>query len=145
MADTALSAALPARNTTAPTNPVTESNRDARILAAFTHWQSLQAERRALPDTGNYDDADELFTIEERAFWDKIDSAEIEVHDLPATTPAGVACKLWIAIPHNATDAEPEAAAFRADLAWFEAQGEHLDWNLRCIVSALIALKSMEA
>jgi hypothetical protein len=133
------------RRAPAPAAPVQPASADAQIRSALERWKALHAERRALPDTGDFDAADKLFTVEERAFWDQIDHIETQVHDLPATTPAGVACKLWIAIPHNTTDAEPEAAAFRTDLEWFETQGEHLDWNLRCIVSALVSLKSMEA
>ncbi len=133
------------RQALAPAAHAQPAPADAQILSAFELWKALQAERRALPDTGNYDDRDKLFTVEERAVWDKIDRAETEVHDLPATSPAGAACKLWIAIPHNTSDPEPEAAAFRADLEWFIAQGDAIDWNLRCIVSALVSLKSMEA
>jgi hypothetical protein len=136
MADTALSAALPARNTTAPSNPVNESNRDTCLLEAFALWQSLHAQREALPPRGSADD--------ETALWNVIDRVETEVHDLPASTPAGVACKLWIAIPHNTQDHAEEAAAFRADLDWFVARGDATDWNLRCIINALVALKTME-
>jgi hypothetical protein len=136
MAKTALSAALPARNTSAPSNHTIESNRDACLLKAFALWQSLHAEREALPAQGSADD--------ETALWNVIDHVETEVHDLPATTPAGVACKLWIAIPHNTTDHDEEGAAFRADLDWFVARGDATDWNLRCIVNALAALKTME-
>lgn len=133
------------RQALAPATPVQPASPDTQILSAFERWKDLHAERRALPDTGNYDDADKLFTVEERAVWDKIDRVETEVHDLPATTPEGVACKLWIAIPHITTDQEPEAAAFRADLDWFVAQADAIDWNLRCIISALVALKTMGA
>jgi hypothetical protein len=137
MADTALSAALSACNTTAPTTRTIESNRDACLLKAFALWQSLHVEREALPPHGSADD--------ETALWNVIDRVEAQVHTLPATSPAGVACKLWIAIPHIGENHAEEAAAFRADLDWFEARDKDLDWNLRCIVNALVALKSMEA
>jgi hypothetical protein len=80
MADTALSAVLPARNTTAPTNPADESNRDACLLKAFALWRSLHIEREALPPQGSAED--------ETALWNVIDRVETDVHDLPATTPA---------------------------------------------------------
>jgi hypothetical protein len=145
MADKAHSAGNPACKSSVPIIKRRDSNRDATILNAFTRWQALHAERQALPETGNFAPDCNLLTIEERAVWKAIDQAENEVHDLPAATPAGVARKLWIAIPHLTPDAESEAAAFRADLDWFVGQGEALDWDLRRIVSALVALKSMEA
>jgi hypothetical protein len=137
MADKALSAALPARNAPSLANPNIELNRDSCLLKAFALWQSLHIEREALPAQGSADN--------ETALWNVIDRVETEVHDLPATTPAGVACKLWIAIPHNNASHEEEAAAFRADLDWFVTRGDATDWNLRCIVNALACLKSMEA
>lgn len=143
MADTALSAALPARNTTAPTNPTIESNRDACVLEAFALWQRLHADRCALPNI--LDQTETGYVVGERALWDAIDRLETQIHDLPAITPADVACKLWVAIPHIAGERDEEEAAFRADLDWFVAQGDATDWNLRCIVSALVALKTMEA
>lgn len=142
MADTALSAALPARKSSVPIIKRVESNRDACLLKAFALWQALHAERCALPDI--LDQTGTGYVVGERALWDAIDRLETQVHDLPATTPAGVACKLWIAIPHNTQNHDEEAAAFRADLDWFVARGDATDWNLRCIVNALAALKSME-
>lgn len=144
MANAPHSDGAPARKSFVPTTERSAPNPDAGILAAFAHWQALSAERKVLAETGNYAADDPLFTIEERALWGIIDAAATAVHDLPATTPAGVACKLWIVIPRSTDYPEAEAAAFNADLGWFEAQGNALDWSLRCIVSALVALKSME-
>lgn len=132
MANMPLSAGTPARNPTLPA----ESNQDAPILAAFARWKDLHAKRAALPPEGHAN--------QEFALWDRIDLLDKQVHDLPATTPAGIACKLWVAITHNTTEHDPEAAAFRTDLDWFVYQGGAIDWNVRCIVSALVALKTME-
>lgn len=138
MAVTAHSAGNPARKVSVPSiKRQADSNQDAAILQAFEQWKTLHAERRALPPTGHAD--------QELALWNRIDARDRQVRDLPATTPTGVACKLWIAITQNTPDHDPEDAAFRTDLAWFEAQGDALDWNLRCIVSALRSLKTMEA
>ena len=128
-----------------PAAPATPEAPDSAILAAFARWQALHAERKVLPETGNFADDDKVYTVEERTLWNAIDVAETAVHDLPAVTPAGIACKLWISIPHITDFPEPEAAAFLADLDWFEAQSDSLNWDLRCIVSALVALKAMEA
>lgn len=143
MADTALSAALPARKSSVPIIKRTESNRDDCLLKAFALWQSLHAERCVLPDI--LDGTGTGYVVGESALWDAIDRLENQVFDLPATTLAGVACKLWIAIPHNDVSPEEEEAAFRADLDWFVAQGDATDWTLRCIVNALVCLKTMEA
>jgi len=110
-------------------------NPDAAILLAFEQWKTLHAARAALPETASE---------QETALWDEIDRLDHLVHNLLAHTPAGVACKLWIAITHNTPDHAPEDAAFRTDLDWFITQGDALDWNVRCIVSALVALKTME-
>lgn len=136
MAETALSAASLARNPTMPAAPAIDSNQDACLLKAFALWQSLHAEREALPANGSFQD--------EQTIWGTIDRVETEVVNMQVTTPAGVACKLWIALTHNTQDHETEAAAFRADLAWFDAQGDAPDWNVKCIVSAIRALKMME-
>lgn len=133
----ALLEAAPAHTLTAAPAPLAHAeNSDEALLHAFRQWRELHAQRNALPETA---------CDEEAALWNVIDRVETKVHDLPATTPAGVACKLWIAIPHNDSSHEEEAAAFRADLDWFVARGDATDWSLRCIVSALVALKTMEA
>lgn len=137
MADTTHSVGIPARKSSVPLIQCTDSNQDAPILAAFAQWQA------ALVALNSRDLAGMDFATEQ-ACWKPIDLADTQVHDLPALTPAGVACKLYIALFHNSSDAEVQAAAIRADLAWLVAQGDQIDWELRVIVSALVALKSME-
>jgi hypothetical protein len=132
MADTRNSAPSGASNTAeAP-----DSNRDRTILTAFARWQAAHTELAALQT-----DDDKA----EKELWNVVDAADTEIHATPATTPEGIAPKLWLAIVHSTPDHETEEAACRGDIDWLEKQGGALDWNLRQIASALRDLKTMEA
>ncbi|RYG55826.1 MAG: hypothetical protein EON56_05090 [Alphaproteobacteria bacterium] len=87
---------------------------DSEISSAFARWKDAHAVREALPDTGNPSKENPLITVEEQAQWAIIDSAEQEIASLPAQTPAGVACKLWLAIAHDVETTALCEAAFRA-------------------------------
>lgn len=145
MADTAHSAGIPARKVSVPTIKRGDSNRDAKLLAAFARWKDAHAVRVALPETGEMSQENPHTTVAEQAQWALIEQAELEILSLPATTPAGIASKLWLAVAHDATLRDPSDAGFRADLDYFVANTAGLDWNVLCIVSAIAALKSMEA
>jgi hypothetical protein len=105
---------------------LTAPNPDAAIIADFARWQLAHAERLELPDGAD-----------EKDVWAVIDEADTRIQRTPAKTSQGIACKLWLAFVHIATDAQQEAAAIRGNLDWLEAQGGAVDWNLRLIVSAL--------
>ena len=140
MADLAISAPVGAINTHTPTNQAPESNRhtspDAVILAAFRRFQEGHALLSAIDPADRQVLGKELAPGEMDA-WEIVDAADGEVQATAATTPAGIACKLWIAIVHSTSDSEEEAAAVRVDLDWFTEQGDKIDWNIRQILSAI--------
>jgi hypothetical protein len=144
MADTRNSAPSGASNTHTPSIPGTDSLRHEPILAAFARYQTGHAALAALEPHEQPEPGDDMTPGEKRA-WDAIDAADTEIHGIAATTPAAVACKLWVALVHSTSDRDEEQAAVRANLEWFEDRGDLLDWNLRQIVSALRDLDTMAA
>lgn len=105
---------------------------DAAILDGFRRWQTAHAERTAMPED------------QEAPFWAIIDAAEAEIRSADATTPQGVAAKLWIALEHDVALDTDERRARTADIAAF-ADDEGQDWSVRLILSALRSLESMAA
>lgn len=141
MAIHALSTGAPTRAPSVPgSSPISD---DAAILAAFKRFQEAHAAYDATPDVPP--ESNETYTPEQNRLWNLIDRADDEVGKLQAHTPQGVACKLWLAIIHISDDPEAERAAIRADLSWFEQQGDALDWNQRLIVTALRSLTGIAA
>ena len=109
-------------------NPSTSAD---PVLTAFERWQANHAARKLLAsDAGDAN------------LWPIIEAAEEEIRAGIATTPQGIAAMLWVALAHSPA-AEDELAATRADLAWYEAQGDALDWNVRLTVSAIRSLQAM--
>jgi hypothetical protein len=133
MATNTHSAPLGASNTPASTDTIQGNHPDAVILAAFNAYAQG---RKAIWDATD-DEAVQL--------WNAVDAADQTVYELPATTPAGIMAKLWLGLIHSTEDAGPDEAAVHNDIGWFEAQGDQIDWGVRHIVSAIRALKTMEA
>lgn len=115
---------------------------DEAVISAFQRIQQERAALAALPGGTALEGA--AHTSGEAGCWANIDGADKAIHETPATTPEGIACKLWLAIIHSEVDHETEQAALACDLEWFEQQGGAIDWNLRQLVSALRDLKTME-
>lgn len=83
------------------------------------------------------------YTPAEQAQWDEMDAAEAIVHKAIASTPKGVELKLWLALGHTLTSREDDKAARDGNLAYFDAQDDHFDWNARLILSAIRSLRAM--
>ncbi|NML95458.1 hypothetical protein [Novosphingobium olei] len=71
-----------------------------------------------------------------------MDAAEHTIHDVPATTLAGVEAKLWLALTHMADAGDQLAAVFRSDLAALDSPDT--DWHLSLIVSAIKSIRAMQ-
>lgn len=141
MAVHAPSMGAPTRAPFAPGNSPTSD--DAAILEAFQRYQQAHHELVALPDDGkSYGGED---SPEQKALWAIIDRWDANIHAAPSITPEGIAPKLWLAIVHTDDSGAVEDAAIRGDLAWFEQQGDALNWSTRLIVSAIRALTDMTA
>jgi hypothetical protein len=138
MADLPNSAPIGASKTDDPLLTGTDSDRDNRpdavILAAFERYQQGHLALQGIPDKQAPGQA---FTEGETRLWAIIDAADVEVQATPATTPAGIASKLWIALVHCTQEWDIEQAAIHRNLTWCEAQGDKLDWHVRLLVSAL--------
>lgn len=79
----------------------------------------------------------------EEAQWAIIDAAELVMMSSVATTPRGLEAQLWTALHNFYQDAEPAEAANRADLDWFNAKHEELDWTDKLFVAALRSVRAM--
>lgn len=136
MADTATSTRAPA----GATNLVTD-NPDAAIMTAWGRHMAARARYDALP----FSDVPGLlaYTPEELLELDEMDAAEAIVHKAIASTPKGVEVKLWLALGHTLTSREDDKAARDGNLAYFDAQDDHFDWNARLILSAIRSLRAM--
>lgn len=80
---------------------------------------------------------------DEEAQWAIIDAAEMVLMTSIATTPQGLEAQLWTALHNHYQDAEPAEAANRADLDWFNAKHEELDWTDKLFVAALRSVRAM--
>lgn len=116
-----------------------------RSCPLVTAWQRRIAAFAIYDALPNSDTDGEPYTPEEAAQWAIIDSAEDVIRSTVAKTPEGVMIQLWTQLSHNVTDRKDEAATRRRDLAYFEAQGEMLDWTERLTIAAIRSLKAMEA
>ena len=115
----------------------TWSGDDRVITEAFAKWQAAHRERSALPDGKDIDE-------QERPFWNISDAAEELIRSTDATTPAGIAAKLWIALEHEMALQADSRLARAADVSAF-ADDSGQDWTVRLILSALRSLKAMGA
>lgn len=126
-------------STGAPESATTLSTKDdAAILAANQRRLAAYAEmdRLAAASIDNRSPAEE-------AQWAIIDAAELVMMSSVATTPRGLEAQLWTALHNFYQDAEPAAAANRADLDWFNAKHEDLDWSDKLFVAALRSVRAM--
>lgn len=110
---------------------------DRTIKDALARWQAAHRERSALPDGKDIDER-------EQPFWDIIDGAEEVIRSTKATSPGGIAAKLWVALEHDMALAMDSRIAREADISAF-ADDSGQDWTIRLILSALRSLKAMEA
>jgi hypothetical protein len=115
---------------------------DARLEDAWARRADAFSVYSSLP---HCEKDGEPYTPEERAQLAIIDEAEEVVRSAVAQTPRGVAIQLWTQLAHTVTSREHEAAAHRRDLAYFEAQGDTLDWAERLTIAAIRSLVAMEA
>ncbi|MEO6151868.1 MAG: hypothetical protein ABIT09_01245 [Croceibacterium sp.] len=129
---TAIAAAMPAA-ALVPGGDTALTEAWNRRVAAFSAYNELP-----------YSDTDgEPYTPEEAAQWAIINAAEDLIRSTDATTPNGIAIQLWTQFSHSVTDRMDEAATQRRDLAYFEAQGDRLDWTERLTLAALRSLQTM--
>lgn len=153
MADHAISAPVGAINTHAPTDNAPESNRascpDAAILAAFKRFQEGSTLLATLDPAERREPGEDMTPGEKRA-WDIIDAAEVAIQSNVATTPAGIAAQLWIAMNHSNSvsgDAETEALVVKADLRAFDDPEieKAQNWDIKLMLVALRGLERMGA
>lgn len=121
------------------TTTTTPAKDDAAILAAWERRAAAFLAVRALPD----DDTAGGETDEQSAQWSIIDAAEAEICSSVATTPRGAELQLWCAAVYQFDNAEEEAPCYRADLDYFAAQGDRLDWKDKLLIAALRSLRAI--
>ncbi|MGH6697588.1 hypothetical protein [Sphingopyxis sp.] len=127
-------------STRAPDGATTFTNQaDPAIIAAFDRRATAFLAVRALPD----DPTARGETDEQSAQWAIVDAAEKEICNAVAATPRGAELQLWTAVVYLFTDAEDEAPCFRADLGWFNAKFDRLDWQEKLTVAALRSLREI--
>lgn len=116
-----------------------QTKSDAPILAA---WHTRQAALKKIETRGNFYYAETHSPVETEAF----DKAEMAVANLPASTPAGVIAKLWVALSHmggqiaSEEDRAESDLMRRAHLPAVSLLKRDLDFDLHVMVSAIEAL-----
>lgn len=113
---------------------------DADIIFAWEHRKAAFEIYDGLPHS---DEPGSVYTPAEREQLDIIDECEDIINSTAARTPLGIEIKLWVALCHDITDREEEAAANRANLEWFAGKEAELDWPKRVVISAIRSLKAM--
>lgn len=124
-------------STIAPAKGALTSHDDAAIIAAFDRRAKALAILQELPDNPQGQGE----TPERLAQWAIVDAAEAEIFNAVAVTPRGAELQLWTAAAHMFDTAEDEAPCYRADLEYFEAQGDNRDWKDRLVIAALRSLR----
>ncbi|MCH2240049.1 MAG: hypothetical protein MK060_19425 [Blastomonas sp.] len=119
--------------------PVTS---DAPIIAALANYRAARATYDLLP-VSEVDGEQE--TPAELSEWARMDAAEQEIMDRPASTPQGVEAKLWLWLLHNQSPIEDDIAATAGNLDHFLATAAERDWSERLIISAIASLRAMQA
>lgn len=114
---------------------------DAPIINALASYRAARATYDALPVS---EVEGEQETTEELAEWARMDAAEWEIMECPATTPQGVEAKLWLWLLHNQSPKEDDVAALAGDLGHFMATAADRDWSERLIISAIASLRAMQ-
>ena len=94
----------------------------------------------ALPD--DKESVDEQFAFE-APYWAECDKAEMTILETEATTPAGIAVKIKIALAHTLSQRTHDNALRTGDLA--ALVDTDLDWSERVLVSALQSLEGIGA
>lgn len=117
-----------------------QPNPDAAILAAWEKRAAAYATYETLAEhTG-----DGPYSPEEQAQWDIIDMAELLIRNVPAKTVRGAEIQLWCGFYHVVgAQAGETNAALRADLEWFEARDDDLDWSEKLIVASIRSLRAI--
>ncbi len=110
---------------------------DSSILDAWATCLAARDAIGALPEQHTTDDQVEV----EAAHWSRCDQAEKVILETPATTPAGVAAKLRVALLHSLNEPEQEDAIRRGDFGGMDMT--RMDWGDRFVVSAIRSLEAM--
>lgn len=153
MADTANIAACgegnPSHTKTGNTPRDVRDNRDDSSLAAIgpdaailSAWASYLAARDAVDALPDDCDREEQ-AAQQAPYWAECSKAEATILEEVATTPAGAAIKVKIALAHMLTYRKHDSALRSGDLA--ALADPELDWGERVLVSALQSLEGMEA
>ena len=116
------------------------SGPDAAILSAWANYLAMRDTLDALPDDKGSMDEEVAF---EAPYWAECDKAEAIILTERATTPAGIAIKLKIALAHTLSQRTHDNALRTGDLA--ALVDPELDWSERVLVSALQSLEGMGA
>lgn len=114
-------------------------NDDSAIFDAFHRRAAAFVTLAGLPDT----DTTGGSTPEQAAQWSIIDVAEAEICTSVATTARGAELQLWTAATYQFETAEEEAPCYRADLAYFTAQGDRRDWKDQLLIAAIRSLRAI--
>ena len=114
------------------------SGPDAAILSAWANYLAGRDTLDALPDDKESVDEQAAF---EAPYWAECDKAEMTILETEATTPAGIAVKIKIALAHMLTQRTHDNALRNGDLATLA--DPELDWDRRVLVSALRSLEGM--
>jgi hypothetical protein len=113
---------------------------DDAILSAWASYVAMRDTLDALPDDKPSIDEQVAF---EAPYWAVCDVAENAILVTNATTPAGIAIKIKIALAHMLTSRTHDNALRNGDLATLA--DPELDWDRRVLVSALQSLEAMGA
>lgn len=110
---------------------------DAAILEAWDRRKAAYAIYETLPPH----EGQGAYSAAEAAQWAIIDAAELVIQTTTATTVGGAEVQLWCAVYHSLTGRPESDACLRADLDWFDANAEELDWNVKMMLAAIRSLR----
>jgi hypothetical protein len=115
---------------------------DSAILAAFARRRDAHRALATLTAHGEFGKP----TGEEYDLHAVIDQAEQVILDTMASTPEGVAAKIFVAAHYEAAGSCPDNwALVDGDLPGLEAVAAELDWSMKFTLSALRSLRSLHA
>lgn len=115
------------------------SGPDAAILSAWVSYLAARDALDALPDDCDREEQ----AAQQAPFWAECSKAEATILEARATTPAGAAIKIKIALAHMLTYRKHDNALRTGDLA--ALADPELDWGEQVLVSTLQSLEGMGA